>query len=130
MIKLTEKQKRELEAQGYIYDLMDNVVQNKIRYFDPKTNDWTAPLPADPPRLRYYLAKGFLLYNPAEASKKGIKKDFNDNIPKTEEMPQKSDYSAKEGHSNGYLVCDICGFKTRSHRGFSMHKVKSHKEVR
>jgi hypothetical protein len=66
MPNLTPKEKAELDGQGYTFSLLKNVASNRRCYWDPKSNSWTAPLPGDALRTKYYLRKGFLLEKPEQ----------------------------------------------------------------
>jgi len=65
-ISLTPTMKRELEAKGWTAELVHSSGQNRRSYYDPKSKSWTAPLPADGPRMAYYLRKGFMLDKPRD----------------------------------------------------------------
>ena len=66
-VKLTPQQKMELEGKGFAFEFLTNVIQNRRPYWDPKSNSWTAPLPADKPRMARYLRKGFMLEKPPDS---------------------------------------------------------------
>ena len=89
--------------------MMQNVVQHRRSYWDPKSNGWTLPLPADSLRLPYYLRKGFMLEKPPDTQTQVIQ-------PEIQEVEN--------------LVCPECSFVAKDKVGLAVHNRAKHNPKR
>ena len=111
-ITLTPQQRLELEGKGFTVEMMQNVVQHRRSYWDPKSNGWTLPLPADSLRLPYYLRKGFMLDKP----------------PNIQEIPQ--EIKVETPLQVEECICPECGFKAKDNVGLAVHNRAKHNPKR